>query len=285
LHPAAGDYVFWLLITVYVVCGAVPIVLLLRLPRALAAPPDEDAPEFDEHLKALGKRLGRNRRISHLPLNTRPEIEAAIAALDEESDELSRQCDHEHQKKVRVSDPDVARRASREETDSTQTVKPDRRAKDRTPLIAAAFIVPVLLVVLIVLFTMERPTVQSGQAGPRSAIELPPEVRISLPPLPPTEPLPYRVVEQKDYSFATTRRMAYRVVVTTNTLPDEATLRTTAEEIWEKGDRGWSEFTVFLYMPGMNTDEMAYGVAEFSPAGLQEFRVQALALIGTRWRP
>jgi hypothetical protein len=101
---------------------------------------------------------------------------------------------------------------------------------------------------------------------------------------PTTRPLPYRVVEQKDYSFATTKRMAYRIVLTTNTLPDRATLRTTAEEIWKKGNRGWNEFTVFMYLPAMNTNDMAYGVAEFSSSGLQDFRVQPLALAGTRWQ-
>ncbi|MEE8277618.1 MAG: hypothetical protein V3R89_02740 [Thermoanaerobaculia bacterium] len=102
--------------------------------------------------------------------------------------------------------------------------------------------------------------------------------------LPAAEPLPYSVVKRRDVSYATTKRMVYRVVVRTDVLPDPAHLRATGEAIWEKGNRGWDEFTVFLYLPGMNTDDIAYGVAEFDPGGLRKFRVQELALVGTRWR-
>ena len=114
-----------------------------------------------------------------------------------------------------------------------------------------------------------RPTISEATARNNAAAEVP--------------SLPYRIVEEKDYSYATTRRMSYRVVVTTKTLPAEASLRETAEVIWRSGNRGWAEFTVFLYLPGMNTGDLAYGVAEFGRGGLQEFRVQDMALWGTQW--
>ena len=78
----------WSLLFLYVMCLAVPAVLLLKLPRSLKVPADDSGTEFDHHLVALKKRLLRNDHVSALPLDTRADIEAALKVLGERADEV-----------------------------------------------------------------------------------------------------------------------------------------------------------------------------------------------------
>ena len=86
LHPLAGDVVFWGLLILYVMCIAVPAILLLRLPQSLKVPADDSGTEFDHYLHELKKRLRRNDRVSAMPLDTRLDIEAALTVLDGHAD-------------------------------------------------------------------------------------------------------------------------------------------------------------------------------------------------------
>ena len=90
LHPLAGDVAFWSLLVLYVICIAVPAVLLFRLPRSLKLPADDAGTEFDHHLHELKKRLRRNDHVSALPLDTREDIEAALKVLDDRADAVVR---------------------------------------------------------------------------------------------------------------------------------------------------------------------------------------------------
>lgn len=91
LHPLAGDVAFWSLLALYVMCLAVPAVLLLRLPRSLKVPASDSGAEFDHHLVELKKRLLRNDHVSVLPLDTRSDIEAALKVLGERADQVIQQ--------------------------------------------------------------------------------------------------------------------------------------------------------------------------------------------------
>ena len=85
-HPLGGDVAFWSLLVLYVMCLAVPAVLLLRLPRSLKVPADDSGAEFDHHLHELKKRLHRNGHVSAEPLDTREDIEAALKVLADRAD-------------------------------------------------------------------------------------------------------------------------------------------------------------------------------------------------------
>ncbi len=98
------------------------------------------------------------------------------------------------------------------------------------------------------------------------------------------EPLDYEVIERKDISYAGKPRMAYRVVLNAGELPSEAEMRRTAEAIWGDGNKHWSEFTIFMYMRGMDTEGASYVVAEFRASRLADFKIQDFALYGTKWR-
>lgn len=95
--------------------------------------------------------------------------------------------------------------------------------------------------------------------------------------------LKYRVVAKEDASYRGSARMRFRVVVIVNKLPTKAQLKQTAINIWQDGNKGWKEFYVCIYLPGMDTKAFPYGNAEFSQNGLKSFKLQDFALAGTKW--
>jgi len=95
--------------------------------------------------------------------------------------------------------------------------------------------------------------------------------------------LEYIIIETEDISYAGTPRMVYRVVVEVEEIPVKEKLEKTAIQIWENGNKDWKEFTVFMYLPDMDTHLLAYAIGEFRPQGLKEFRIEEAALYGTKW--
>jgi hypothetical protein len=76
------------LVFLYLACLGTPIVLFLRLPSRLVPPPTEDHPAFGEHLEKLRRRLAKNPHLLEPPGESREEIEAALAALSDQADEI-----------------------------------------------------------------------------------------------------------------------------------------------------------------------------------------------------
>ena len=79
-----GRLVFWGLITLYAILILTPIVLFLRLPKALIPPDDETSPAFEKHLSLWKTRLKSNPHMRErgLVLETREDVEKAIDVLD-----------------------------------------------------------------------------------------------------------------------------------------------------------------------------------------------------------
>ena len=90
--------------------------------------------------------------------------------------------------------------------------------------------------------------------------------------------LSYEIVKKEDISYQSTPRMVYRVVLSVDEPPKEDKMKEVAQYLWENGNTKWKEFTVFLYLPSMNTNSVAYGIGEFRPEGLLEFTVNGWAL-------
>ncbi len=97
------------------------------------------------------------------------------------------------------------------------------------------------------------------------------------------EILEYSITEKQDVSYLNTPRMIYRIILDVDKLPSDKEMEETAIAIWEKGNKNWEEFTVFIYLPEMDTKLLAYGVGEFSQTGLTEFKKNEYALIETKW--
>ena len=96
--------------------------------------------------------------------------------------------------------------------------------------------------------------------------------------------LPYKIVKKEDQSYRGTSRMTYRVLLNVSEKPNEQKIKDVALSLWNDGNKSWKEFTVFLYLPEMNTNSMAYGIANFTPSGLDNFNVQEYALWDTKWQ-
>lgn len=95
--------------------------------------------------------------------------------------------------------------------------------------------------------------------------------------------LKYRVVAHQDVSYRGTPRMVCRVVLETIRKPSKDTMIKTAQHIWQKCNKGGKEFTVFMYLPGMDTNFSAYGVGEFRLNGMKEFKINKFTLLDTNW--
>jgi len=95
--------------------------------------------------------------------------------------------------------------------------------------------------------------------------------------------LNYTIVERQNTSYKSTPRMVYRIMLDVVDIPTELEMRRTALYIWENGNKKWAEFTVFMYLPGMNTRDIALGIVEFSSYGLKKFEFNEIAFLGTKW--
>jgi hypothetical protein len=93
----------------------------------------------------------------------------------------------------------------------------------------------------------------------------------------------YEIVEKEDISYLGNPRMVYRIVLKIEKLPTKKELQEICTFLWKKGNQHYSDFTIFSYMPGMDTHSTAYGIAEFKPSGLDYIKVNKWALLGTKW--
>jgi len=84
----------------------------------------------------------------------------------------------------------------------------------------------------------------------------------------------YQLKGREDISHKDTPRMVVRVYLETDKMPSKERMIETAKQIWSKEQKAWKEFTVFMIFGEIKDfDSGAYGIAEFTPVGLKEFRV------------
>ncbi len=88
VHPTLGLAVFWGLIAIYAVCAFIPFVIYFRLPQALKPPESAEGPEYERHLQKLRRRLNSNPALAGHPVESREQIEQAIAHLDGRAEKL-----------------------------------------------------------------------------------------------------------------------------------------------------------------------------------------------------
>lgn len=91
IHLGAGHPVFWVLITVFLISATSPFYLYFKLPKALIPPSEDSGLMFDKYLIQLRKRLSLNTRLNGVPLESKEEIQSAIALLSKESDKVIRE--------------------------------------------------------------------------------------------------------------------------------------------------------------------------------------------------
>ena len=125
---------------------------------------------------------------------------------------------------------------------------------------------------------------QSNALGFVHSSQLYPELKSEQPKTIASENLlSYKIVEKEDQSYRGTSRMTYRVLLNVTEKPIKEKIKDVAVSLWNDDNKSWKEFTVFLYLPEMNTNSLSYGVANFTPIGLKDFNVQEYALYDTKW--
>jgi hypothetical protein len=85
IDPALGRVVLAGLLAVYGLLVAVPVVMVLRLPRPLSPPPSRESPDYPAHLDRLRGRLRLNSHHAIKTLDQEADIEQAIGQLDQEA--------------------------------------------------------------------------------------------------------------------------------------------------------------------------------------------------------
>lgn len=95
--------------------------------------------------------------------------------------------------------------------------------------------------------------------------------------------LKFDITEKKDISYLKNPRMVNRIILDVESLPTDQEMRNTAIYLWENGNKKWEEFTVFIYLPEMNTEFSAFGIGEFNKNGLVKFGRNEDALFDTKW--
>src|SRR3972149_2087372 len=87
-NPALGQFVLLGLLIAYALLIAVPVLVFLRLPRALKPPPDESSPDFPLYLERVRRRLATNPSLkgTQTPLESRSDVDAAIRTLELKAD-------------------------------------------------------------------------------------------------------------------------------------------------------------------------------------------------------
>lgn len=90
IHPTLGSIVLIVLLLVFGLLVLIPLISIIRLPRVLRPPKDDDGAKFEAYLVKLRKRLARNPHlVDHdIDLGTRTGIEAALKILDEQTDAI-----------------------------------------------------------------------------------------------------------------------------------------------------------------------------------------------------
>ncbi len=100
-----------------------------------------------------------------------------------------------------------------------------------------------------------------------------------------TPKLSYRIVDRKKLNYGGLEQMEIRVMLKVRKIPTATALRRVAETILRDGNKGWNEFTVWMYLPGMDMKGLTFGLVVFRKTELVHFNINHAARWGTRWQP
>ncbi|MGF7186701.1 putative membrane protein [Desulfitispora alkaliphila] len=88
INPLLGQFIFWLIIAIYMIFLTVPIIIYLKMPKEIRVPENRDSIKYDQAIKKLKSRFIKNKYLLDFTFTTNDEIDVykAIAALDDEAD-------------------------------------------------------------------------------------------------------------------------------------------------------------------------------------------------------
>lgn len=91
----------------------------------------------------------------------------------------------------------------------------------------------------------------------------------------------YRLLEKSETKRYGESWITLRVFLATKTLPGTEALKDFATTLWKEHRRTGKNLAVFILLPGMDTEDLSYGVLQFSDEKLLEVWVRKTTLFGT----
>lgn len=93
----------------------------------------------------------------------------------------------------------------------------------------------------------------------------------------------YKLLRKGQGKMAGETWISLRVFVAVDKAPDRDVLMGLATALWKQHRSSGKNLAVLVYLPGMNTEDIAYGVYQFSEDGLIESWVRRTTLLGTKF--
>jgi Bacterial SH3 domain. len=91
----------------------------------------------------------------------------------------------------------------------------------------------------------------------------------------------YRLLEKSETKKYGETWITLKVFLSTTKLPGADQIKDFCTTMWTDHRRATKNLVVLLYLPGMDTEDLAYGVVSFDDSGLLELWVRRVALFGT----
>lgn len=98
-----------------------------------------------------------------------------------------------------------------------------------------------------------------------------------------TKVVDYDVEYGNDISYSENSRATIRVMLNVSEIPKEEEIKMTSYKIFKENTEGWSEVTIWSYLPEMDIKSSAYGIFEINDKGEVEFFTNDASLIETKW--
>lgn len=97
--------------------------------------------------------------------------------------------------------------------------------------------------------------------------------------------LEYSVLPLVKVGLKTQNRATQRIIISSDKLPTQESIKQTTIEHWKDNSFSkYDEFTIFVYLSEMKTNDTAYCVVEFDKKGkINEFTINDHSLLGTKW--
>jgi len=95
----------------------------------------------------------------------------------------------------------------------------------------------------------------------------------------------YTTLPLKSVGLPSQNRATQKLVIKTDTIISKENLQNLSVNYWKDNTLNiYNEFTLFIYLNDMNTNQSAYCLAEFNKDGiLNQFSINKSSLIGTKW--
>lgn len=91
IYMGLGQYVFWMLTSIFALFVVSPIVMYLKMPKALVPPDESEGQKHEEYMLKLRFALQNNNRLKGVAIENNEDVISALKMLSKEADNVIRQ--------------------------------------------------------------------------------------------------------------------------------------------------------------------------------------------------